>query len=171
MTGFIHVYTGNGKGKTTSVVGLTMRAIGAGLKVAFLQFFKPETSSEVKILKKFSPQVLYASFHKGGFVKDNLSQELRNEIIKGYSYFKKILHDKKFDVVVLDEITYAFNWKIIDLTDFLNTLKEKPNAVEIIITGRDAPPELIEIADLVSEIKEIKHYFNKKVSARIGIEF
>ncbi|MFN4132454.1 MAG: cob(I)yrinic acid a,c-diamide adenosyltransferase [Caldimicrobium sp.] len=168
--GYIQVYTGEGKGKTTAAVGLAIRALGAGLKVAFLQFFKPETSSEVKILKTFAPQLLYANFHTKGFVKRKPSLKLKEEILKGYSFFENLLRERAYDVYILDEFVYALNWNIIELEKFLNLLREKPKGVEIIITGRGAPQALIEVADLVTEMRSLKHYFDKGVKARCGIE-
>lgn len=168
--GYIQVYTGYGKGKTTAAVGLTIRALGAGLKVAFLQFFKPPTSSEVKILKQFSPQLFYANFHTQGFVKGVPSQTLKNEIEKGIHLFTRLLKENSYDLYILDEFTYALNWKIVDLDPILTLLKEKPKNVEIVITGRDAPDELLSLADLVTVMHPIKHYFEKGVEARWGIE-
>lgn len=170
--GFIHLYYGDGKGKTTSAVGLAIRALGAGLKVAFLQFFKPGDSSEVKILKNFSPQLFYASFHHRGFVKseEKISEELKKKILEGYYLFQELLFQKTYDLIVLDEFVYALNWNIIDLEDFLNLLKRKPYSLEIVITGRIAPQPLIEASDLVTEMKMIKHYFQKGIMARWGIE-
>lgn len=169
--GFIHLYIGDGKGKTTSAVGLAIRALGAGLRVAFLQFFKPGDSSEVKILKKFSPNLYYASFHYGGFVKkEKISEELKKKIFEGYALFKDLLSSKNYDLIILDEFVYAINWNIIDLEDFLQTLKNKPLEIEIVVTGREAPKALIEASDLVTEMRMIKHYFQKGVKARWGIE-
>jgi len=170
--GFIQVYTGEGKGKTTAAVGLTIRALGAGLKVAFLQFFKPETSSEVKVLKGFAPQLFYASFHHGGFVsqRKDLPDDLKEEILKGYQLFQDLLASARYDLLVLDEVTYALTWGIISLKDFLETLKNKPKEVEVVITGRGAPQELLEVAHLVTEMRPLKHYYDKGVRARWGIE-
>jgi len=168
--GYIQIYTGDGKGKTTAAIGLSIRAIGAGLKVAFVQFFKPGTSSEVKVLKKFFPELYYKNFGKEKFVKGKIEEELKDLILKGWEEVKKLVISKEYNIIVLDEFTYALNWGIIKLEEFLNFLKNKPEEVEIIITGRQAPQELIEIADLVVEMKKIKHYFDKQVPARKGIE-
>lgn len=168
--GYIQVYTGEGKGKTTAAVGLAIRALGAGLKIAFFQFFKPQTSSEVKILKTFSPQLFYANFHTKGFVKGEPSSTLKEEILKGFYLFEKLLKENSYDVYILDEFVYALNWNIIELEKFLTLLKEKPKRAEIILTGRKAPQALIEVADLVTEMKLVKHYFDKGVKARCGIE-
>ena len=169
--GFIHLYFGDGKGKTTSAIGLAIRALGAGLKVAFFQFFKPGNSSEVKIFKTFYPNLYYASFHHGGFVKDKeISKELKEKILEGYALFKGLLSSKAYDVIILDEFVYALTWNIIDLEEFLEVLKNKPLEIEIVITGREPPLALIEASDLVTEMKMIKHYFQRGVKARWGIE-
>ncbi len=168
--GYIQVYTGEGKGKTTAAVGLTIRALGAGLKVAFLQFFKSEDSSEVKILKSLFPRLYYQAFHTKGFIKGKIPSELERIIKEGYEIFKKLLFSKEYDLIILDEFTYALNWNIIDLEEFLEILEEKPKEVEIVITGRGAPLSLIEKSDLVTIMHPLKHYFEKGVEARWGIE-
>ena len=166
----MHLYYGEGKGKTTAALGLTIRAIGAGLRVAFFQFFKPETSSEVKILKKFYPQVLYLNFHRGGFVVGNPSNELIEEIRKGWKIVLDVAQKNKYQVLVLDELTYALNWNIISEEELLLFLRKKPIGLEIVITGRYAPESLICEVDLATEMKQIKHYIEKGVLARVGIE-
>jgi cob(I)alamin adenosyltransferase len=168
--GYVQLYIGEGKGKTTAALGLTIRAIGAGLKVAFFQFFKPPTSSEVKILKSFYPQVLYQNFHAGGFVMGNLSQELIEEIRRGWKRALEVAKKREYQVLVLDELTYALNWGIINEDELISFLQKKPTSLEVVITGRYVPQSLIDEADLVTEMKLIKHYFNCGVSARLGIE-
>lgn len=168
--GYIQVYTGEGKGKTTAAIGLTIRALGAGLKVAFFQFFKPGTSSEVDILKRFFPQLLYKAFGKEEFIKEKIDPEIRELILKGWEEVKELAKSGTYNIIVLDEITYALNWGIINLKEFLEFLKNKPEDLEVIITGRFAPEKIIEIADLVTEMKKIKHYYNKDVKSRKGIE-
>ncbi len=168
--GYIQVYTGDGKGKTTAAVGLTIRAIGAGFKVAFIQFFKPGTSSEVKILKSFAPQIYYKNFGRRSFIIGEIKPEFKDLILKGWSEVKNLVNSKDYNIIVLDEIIYALNWGIIDLKEFLEVLKNKPKEVEIVITGRNAPQELIEMANLVTEMKKIKHYIDEGVFARKGIE-
>ncbi|MCS7150164.1 MAG: cob(I)yrinic acid a,c-diamide adenosyltransferase [Caldimicrobium sp.] len=168
--GYIQLYMGDGKGKTTSAIGLSIRALGAGLKVAFLQFFKTETSSEVRIFRKFEPHLLYKCFHSGGFVKGKPSKKLIEKIQEGYNLFLELLQHGDFDLIVLDEFVYALNWNIISLSDFIEKLKNKPKGVEIVITGREVPEELLDLADLVTEMKKVKHYFDRGVKARWGIE-
>ncbi len=168
--GFLQVYTGNGKGKTTAAVGLSIRAIGAGLKVAFFQFFKPGDSSEVHILKSFDSEVLYKNFGSKGFVKGNVTEELKNLVIKGWEEAKQTILSRKYQLVILDEFTYALNWDICSLDEVLDFLKTKPKDVEVVITGRNAPEKLIDVANLVTLMKKVKHYFDEKIPARKGIE-
>lgn len=168
--GYTQVYTGDGKGKTTAAIGLTIRALGAGLKVAFFQFFKPGTSSEVNILKNFSPQLYYKAFGKEGFIEEKVDPETKELILKGWKEVKDLVKSGTYNIIVLDEITYALNWKLIDLKEFLEFLKNKPENLELVITGRNAPKEVIEVADLVTEMKKVKHYYEKDVKSRKGIE-
>lgn len=170
LKGYIQVYTGDGKGKTTAAIGLAIRALGAGLKVAFFQFFKPGTSSEVNILKSLSPQLYYKAFGKEGFIKKKVDLEIKEHILKGWEEVKELVKSGCYNIIVLDEITYALNWRLIDLKEFLDFLKNKPDNLEVIITGRKAPKEVIDMADLVTEMKMIKHYYEKGEKARKGIE-
>lgn len=168
--GYIQVYTGDGKGKTTAAIGLSMRAIGAGLKVAFFQFFKTGSSSEIKILKSFYPQIYYKNFGKKGFIKNQRDEKTQKLILQGWEEVKELVKSKLYNIIILDEITYALNLGIIKLKEFLDLLRNKPQDLEIVITGRSAPQELIEVADLVTEMKKIKHYYEKGIKARKGIE-
>ncbi|MDF2952798.1 MAG: ATP:corrinoid adenosyltransferase [Thermodesulfobacterium sp.] len=168
--GYIQVYTGEGKGKTTAAIGLTVRAIGAGLKVAFFQFFKAGTSSEIKIFKNFYPQLYYKNFGKEDFIRERVSPEVRDLTLKGWEEVKELVKANIYNIIVLDEITYAIKWGIVNLKEFLEVLRNKPKSLEIVITGRYAPEEIIEVADLVTEMKNIKHYYEKGVKSRKGIE-
>ncbi len=161
----IQVYTGNGKGKTTAAIGLGMRAIGAGQKVLLIQFLKDGQSSELKSIK-FD----FKTFGQKGFInKDNLNKRDFNLAEQGFSFFKKELKKKKYDLIILDEINHIFNFKLIEIDDLINLIKDEKKT-EIILTGRNAPKKIIQIADLVTEMKEVKHYF-KKIKARRGIEY
>lgn len=168
MIGLIQVYTGEGKGKTTAAIGLTIRAIGAGLKVAFLQFFKKDFSSEVKILRSL-PGVLYKSYGTSE-IPINLTSELESIVKKGWEEFKVLLFSREYNIIVLDELTYALNLGIIEKEEWIKVFREKPKEVEIVVTGRNAPEDLINLADLVTEMRNIKHYYQKGIPARKGIE-
>ncbi len=172
--GFIQVYTGNGKGKTTAAAGLAIRAAGANLKVFFCQFLKKGNFqiSEEKILKRIKNIKFIRFNQEAPFFNKNLnSEKLKEKVNKDISKVFKIISSKKFDVVILDEFTYLLNLKLVDKNSIIKNLLKKPEFVEIIITGRDADRDLIKIADLVSVIKNKKHYFNKKIFARKGIEY
>jgi cob(I)alamin adenosyltransferase len=168
--GYIQIYTGNGKGKTTAALGLAIRAVGAGLKVYIAQFVKGQIYSELKSLKKFKDQLIIERFGRQCFIYKNPTREDIDLAQKGFDKVQKIIKSKKYDVIILDEINIALYYKLISLEKMRELLVNKPNGIEIIITGRYAPKELIDLADLVTEMKEIKHYYTKNVSARCGIE-
>jgi cob(I)alamin adenosyltransferase len=167
--GFIQVYTGNGKGKTTAALGLALRAAGAGLKVFICQFLKGRPSSELKSLKKLSADITIRRCGGKSFV---IHPRKDDKLCARQAFRKvsKILSEGIYDVVVLDEINCAVAINLIDINSLIKLLKEKPRHVEVVLTGRDAPKKLLAIADLVTEMKEIKHYFREGVKARTGIE-
>lgn len=169
--GFIQVYTGNGKGKTTAALGLSMRAAGAGLKIYFCQFLKGQKSCETIILKqKLFENITISRSGRNSFVLK--AKESDHECAQ--ICFKKAsqaILSGKYDLIVLDEVFHATMLDLINQNELIELLKNKPENVEIILTGRNAPEEIIKIADLVTEMKEIKHYFRKKIKARKGIEF
>ncbi len=167
----IQIYTGNGKGKTTAALGLALRAVGAGKKVLLIQFLKDSQSSEIKAIKKIK-NFEVKSFGKKGFVnKSNLTRNDFNLAQQGFIFFRKAIESKKYDLIILDEINVAVNFGLVKVDDLVNLLKRIPLKIEVILTGRRALKRLIQIADLVSEIKEIKHYLKKGIKARKGIEY
>ena len=170
MKGYIHVYTGDGKGKTTAALGLAIRAVGAGLKVYIAQFLKHGDYSEIKGLDRFSDTITVEQFGCGRFIKGRPSKEDVAAARQGLKKVKTILAAGKYSVVILDEANVAVSLNLFSENELLEILDHRPNNVEIIITGRGAAPGIIEAADLVTEMKEIKHYFKKGVKARIGIE-
>ena len=170
MKGYIHVYTGNGKGKTTAALGLAIRAVGAGLKVYIAQFLKHGDYSEIKGLDRFSDTITVEQFGCGRFIKGRPSKEDVAAARQGLKKVKTILAAGKYSVVILDEANVAVSLNLFSENELLEILDHRPHNVEIIITGRGAAAGIIEAADLVTEMKEIKHYFKKGVKARIGIE-
>jgi len=166
----IQVYTGEGKGKTTASLGLAIRAVGAGLKVYIAQFCKKRQYSELKVLRKIKG-IKVEQFGRRCFIKGRPSEEDKRLAKKGLEKVKKIIQEKKYDVVIMDEINICFYFKLLKVKELIEIIKSLPKNIEIILTGRYAPKEIIKIADLVSEIKEIKHYFKKGIIARKGIEF
>jgi len=169
MKGYIQVYTGDGKGKTTAAIGLAVRAACAGLKVFVGQFLKGMESSEVKI-REFLPIeiVLYGN---GKFVRDPADPEHRRLAQEGLRDAKERLSSGKYDLVVLDEFNVAIHLGLLSREEVEDLLDSKPEHVELVITGRYAPNWLIERADLVTEMREVKHYFQRGVTARRGIEY
>lgn len=165
----IQVYTGNGKGKTTAALGLALRASGAGLKVHIGQFAKGKECSELQALKKLE-NITIEQFGTCRFIKKPTIKDIALAR-KGLRKAKKIFRQKKYNVVILDEINVALNLKLLKLKSVLKLFKKIPRGCELILTGRDAPKEIINCADLVSDIKEKKHYFRKGIKARKGIEY
>lgn len=166
----IQVYTGNGKGKTTAALGLAIRAAGAGLKVYIGQFAKGRVYSELAALEKIK-NIKVEQFGTSCFIKKAPTRKDLALAKNGLEKVKKIIAKRIYDVVILDEINIALKLKLLSLKDVVNLIKNSPKKIELVLTGRYAPPEILKIADLVSEIKEVKHYHKKGVKARKGIEF
>lgn len=167
--GYIHIYTGNGKGKTTAAFGLALRAACADKKVFIAQFVKGMKYSEVKVCDLVK-NIDIEQFGLECFIKKEPKKEDIEIAKKGLEKIKKIVENNAYDVLVLDEINIALYYDLFKLSEVLDILSNKPQNMEIICTGRYAKDELIEFADLVTEMKEIKHYFNEGVEARRGIE-
>ncbi|WP_457755830.1 cob(I)yrinic acid a,c-diamide adenosyltransferase [Thermodesulfatator indicus] len=170
FTGYVQVYTGNGKGKTTAALGLALRALGAGFRVFLGQFIKSSEYNEIKALRKFEPAVEIAQFGRGCFIKGKPSPEDYQLAQEGFAFCQEKILSGQFNLVILDELNLVLHFGLLDLAKVLELLKVRPRHTEIVITGRYAPPELIEAADLVTEMREIKHYFRQGVAAREGIE-
>jgi cob(I)alamin adenosyltransferase len=171
--GLIQVYTGNGKGKTTAALGLAFRAAGHGLKVLIIQFMKGNNLyGEMESARKLSPCLTIKPFGGKTFLSKTHPPEA-NDIqlaMEGLSLAKRAVENKEYDIVILDEINMAIDFGLIPLSEVLDLIDRKPEEVELILTGRNAKPEMIERADLVTEMVERKHYAHKGISARKGIE-
>ena len=170
MTGKVQIFTGNGKGKTTAALGQAIRAAGAGRKVFMAQFIKADIYSEIRALKRLSDLITVEQFGLGGFFGRNPTPEDVEAARRGFEKVKKIMASGKYKLVILDEVNVAVNYSLISEQDLLDLMAAKPKDLELIITGRHASPNIIEKADQVTEIKAIKHYYQKGVKARIGIE-
>lgn len=166
----IQVYTGNGKGKTTASFGLALRAAGAGLKVYIAQFVKGCFYSELKALKKIK-NIKIEQFGSACFIKRRPHKKDIALAKRGFERIKEIISKRIYDVVILDEINVALNLKLLELKDVINLIKNTPKKTELVLTGRNAHPKIIELSDLVSQIKEVKHYYNRGIKARKGIEY
>jgi len=170
MKGYVQVYTGDGKGKTTAALGLAMRAYGAGLNVYIAQFVKGMKYSEQETFKVLSDHITVKQYGRGCFIKGDPTEEDVIAARAGLKEVREIMLSGKYHVVILDEANIATYYKLISVDDLLELIAEKPEGMELIITGRKADPKIIEAADLVTEMKEIKHYYQKGVMAREGIE-
>ena len=170
MKGYIQVYTGNGKGKTTAALGLAIRAAGAGLKVFIAQFNKKGDYSEIKALKRFADLITVEQYGLGRFTDGKPLPEDIKAARKGLKRVKSILSAGEYQVVVLEEANVATKYGLFSVQDLLSVMLAKPDTVELVITGWGASPRIIENADLVTEMKAVKHYYQKGIRARIGIE-
>lgn len=169
--GFVQVYTGNGKGKTTAALGLAFRAMGYGMKVYIGQFMKGQRYGELESAKRFSDCLKIEQFGENTFVHiDNPEPKDIENARRGLLKVREAMNSGHYDIVVADEIITAVHYKLISEDEVLSLIKEKPENVELVLTGRYATQRIIESADLVTEMKEIKHYFQKGILARDGIE-
>ena len=168
--GYVQVYTGDGKGKTTAAIGLALRAVGAGHKVFIAQFVKGMKYSELDSLKKHSDNITLKQYGRDCFIYNEPTQEDIDVARDGYNEVRAILISGEYQVVILDEATIATYYNLFTVDELLELIDIKPDNVELIITGRKADDRLIERADLVTEMREIKHYYTKGVAARKGIE-
>lgn len=175
--GYIQVYTGNGKGKTTASLGLAMRALGRNWKVLLIMFTKGgDNYGELKSFRNLSGQIqenmtiMQAGLDRIVYSR-NITDEDKNAILGGWDVAKRAIENDEYKLIILDEINIAISLGIVDVDEVLKVLKKKPDDMEIVLTGRDAHPKIIEIAHLVSKIEPVKHYWDIGVSARKGIEY
>lgn len=168
--GYVQVYTGDGKGKTTAVLGLALRACGGGLKVYIGQFMKKRNYSELKSLRRFKDSIRVEQFGRQRFIGQKVTEEDEWLAQKGLERVKRVIESGKYNLVVLDEVNVALSYGLLIEEDVIEVVKHRPKTQEIVLTGRNASSKIIELADLVTEMREIKHYFSKGVKARIGIE-
>jgi cob(I)yrinic acid a,c-diamide adenosyltransferase len=174
MPGLIHIYTGDGKGKTTAAIGLAVRTAGSGGKVLFSQFLKDGSSSEIKLLNKIDNINCISYKHKIKFIKDMSSEEFDSALKHNACYFDEIREEavkNNYSLFIMDEFIAAYNFGLIDKAKAMEFLETKPSWLEVVLTGRDAPAKICNIADYISEIKKIKHPFDIGVYARKGIEY
>ncbi len=168
--GYIQIYTGTGKGKTTAALGLALRAAGHGLRTYFAQFMKGQAYGEITSVRLI-PEITIEQFGKDTFIHiDHVTPEDTQMASQGLEKSAQAMMSGKYQIIILDEINVAIHFKLLTLTQVLNFLCQKPPAIELVLTGRCAPLELIEKADLVTEMVEVKHYYQKNVKARDGIE-
>lgn len=168
--GYIQIYTGDGKGKTTAALGLSIRAAGAGLKVFIGQFIKMGDYSEIKSLKRFSDCITVEQFGLGRFYKGEPSPDDISAARKGLKRIKDVMASDEYDLIILEEANVAVKCGLFNVEELLELMDHKPEDIELVITGRGADLRIIEKADLVTEMKAVKHYYFEGVKARVGIE-
>lgn len=174
--GLVQVYTGDGKGKTTAAFGLALRALGQGLKVCIIQFLKSSEryeTGENKIAKTLPNLEIFQFGGDYACLDESIKDDLRvkRELEKALNLVSKIIHEEKYDLIILDEINVALAYGLLNLPDVLGLVKAKSPQLELVLTGRWAPQELIEVADLVTEMREVKHPHQRGIKARKGIEY
>jgi len=169
--GYLQVYTGNGKGKTTAAIGLGVRASGAGLKVIMVQFMKGRRYSELDALRNI-PNFEVHQHGRDEFVSKENPEQIDIDLAReGLSHAERAIMSSKYDLVILDELNVALDFGLVPISKVVEMLRTRPRHVEVVITGRYAPEEILEMADLVTEMKEMLHFYNSGVKARKGIEF
>lgn len=167
--GLVQVYTGDGKGKTTAALGLAMRAAGRGMRVSFIQFLKSEPCGEHLFIARYHAFDIIQVGTGSSFTSSQ--EQLDKEAQRTLAYAEVQMLSGKYDLLVLDEVFVAIHKGLITTQQLLDLLDKKPSPVELALTGRYAPPEVIERADLVSEMHMVKHPFNQGIAARCGIEY
>lgn len=168
--GYLQVYTGDGKGKTTAAIGLAVRAVGAGLRVFFAQFAKGTEYSELKALQRFNGQLTLRQYGTGRFIIGEPSDEDMQAARRGLEEAREALCSGQYELVIMDEANIATYFKLFTVDELLEAIGARAPGVEVVVTGRRADPRVIDAADLVTEMKEVKHYYSRGVQARDGIE-
>ena len=168
--GFIQIYTGDGKGKTTAALGLALRAAGHGLRTYIAQFMKGQRYGELISVRQL-PEITIEQFGKDTFIHvDRSTPEDVSLAQSGLERATEVMLSGKYHIIILDEINVAIYFKLLSISEVIDFIHKKPRNIELILTGRKAPQELIEIADLVTEMREVKHYYQKNIPSREGIE-
>ncbi|MDD2902227.1 MAG: cob(I)yrinic acid a,c-diamide adenosyltransferase [Syntrophales bacterium] len=170
--GLIQVYTGDGKGKTTCALGLALRAVGQGLQVYMIQFLKGRETGEAKAAARLAPEMTLRYLGRPGLV--NLRAPAPEDLARvkeAWDLARQVISAGAHDLVILDEINLALTHGLIPLEEVLKVLQGRPPGVEVVLTGRQAPPELVALADLVTEMRSVKHYYQAGVKSRRGIEW
>ena len=170
--GYVHIYTGNGKGKTTAALGQALRAAGSGLKTFIVMFLKDFSYGETVCIKHLDDWITLKQFGNDAFVicKQQPARKDLKAAQQALNQAREAMLSTKYDIVILDEVCVAIHYGLLKTEEVLSLLGAKPPTVELILTGRYCSPELIERADLVTEMREIKHYYQKGITARKGIE-
>ncbi len=169
--GLVVVYTGHGKGKTTAALGIVFRALGRSMKVGVVQFIKGKWKTGERLFAENLPNLTFLVMGRGfTWESDNLSND-KAAALSAWETAREMIASGEHDIVVLDEITYTFHYGFVVLDDVLAALRAKPTHVHVVLTGRNAPEELVALADLVTEMKPVKHPFEQGIPAQLGIDF
>ncbi len=170
--GLVQVYTGNGKGKTTASLGLVFRALGHGLRIYVMQFMKGQTVyGELESAKRFSDQLTIEQVGRPQFVKQGKQTDVDRQMAQeAFARARALVSSGSYDLIVLDELNCAVDFDLVEFEAVKEMILSKPEHTELVITGRNVHPEIVELADLVTEMREIKHYYNAGQPARVGIE-
>ena len=170
MKGYVQVYTGNGKGKTTAAIGLAIRSLGAGWRVFIAQFLKAGEYSEHKALAKFSDHLTIKTYGRNVFIKGKPEDEDIRLAQAAYEEIAEMVASGRYNLVILDEANVAVHYGLITVDQILDLVDRRAEGVELVITGRYAHEHLIDRADLVTEMREVKHYYQRGIKARRGVE-
>ncbi len=173
MSGLIHIYEGDGKGKTSAGVGLSVRCAGSGQKVLYTQFLKDDKSSELKVLEQIEGIHVVRCTETFGFVfcmNEETKARAKAYYTEHFRKISKMAVDEGCRLLVMDEMIATYNLNMVNQEEVLEFLKNKPEELEVVMTGRDPAEELVELADYVSRVTKIKHPFDKGIPARVGIE-
>jgi cob(I)alamin adenosyltransferase len=170
MPGYVQVYTGHGKGKTTAAIGLAIRSLGAGWRVFFAQLLKAGEYSEHKALAKLSDRITIRTYGRNVFIKGEPEDQDRQLAQAAYKEIAEIVASGRYRLVVLDEANVAVHYGLITVDQILELIDRRAEAVELLFTGRYAHPRLIDRADLVTDMRQVKHYFDQGIKARVGVE-
>ena len=175
MDGLVIVYTGGGKGKTTAALGLALRAVGHGKRVRMIQFIKGSWHyGEMTSSSRLEPELEMVAVGKGfvGIIDDTSTIDQHRKVAgEAMAMAKRDMSSGKYDIVILDEINYAVHLGLVKEDDVMNVVRSKPDHVDIVLTGNHARPDIVEMADLVTEMREVKHPFKKGIRAREGIDY
>ncbi len=170
--GLVQVYTGDGKGKTTAALGLALRAAGHGMRTYIGQFLKGRHYGELESLRSLSKYITVEQYGLNEWVHvDSVTPEQQAAAQDGLKRIRQALHSGRYDIVILDEVNVALHFGLLTEEELLNLIDKKPAGVELVLTGRRAPPGIIDRADLVTEMREVKHPYQRGMEARPGIEF
>ncbi len=168
--GHVQVYTGDGKGKTTAALGLAVRAAGAGLKVFIAQFVKGMAYSELRALDRLRDLITIKQYGRRCFIREDPEEEDKAMARQGLDEVRRIVASGEYAVVILDEANIATHFGLFSAEELLDVIDARSRGVELVITGRNADPRVVERADLVTDMREVKHYYRDGVEARDGIE-